>query len=527
MTISTSLLFDRSVQLMTKQQSDLASIQERVATGKELVRPSDSPELAVNIARIKSTIGQLDAYKNSLNSVNDRLRIEESYLEGSKDVLIKMKQLTLQGSNGSMTGRDREVIALEIDELTSEIQNLANGTDANGNFLFAGSRVVTEPYAKDEDGIIRYQGDNYRPNIDYTSNRRSSIGRNGLDVFKPILSGQFSDPIPAIYELTLGGSLEPGDSYNLQIDDQSFSYEVRPGDDVDAVFGRLAFSLNEANRSDQIQNIEAQVVDGALQIRAVDGVGRAISSDSTNGSIVTDDLNAFAVTDPETAITVASLSGTMERGDALTLAIGARSMTYDIMGDEGGLSPTTPEAVLFALKEAAESSGLFSQSASFQMTATEPAELQIQSLRENIGVVNFSAIERTDINDQTSTIALVQKPTPALPERIEFFEALQEISLLLRTGSQDQIQAKLDHLDQMIDITTLSLADIGSEMNSIDNELAVNDDIKLQLESTLAGKEDLDYASAITELQAKMMALEAAQSSFAKISQLSLFDYIR
>jgi flagellar hook-associated protein 3 len=232
MTISTSLLFDRSVQLMTKQQSDLASIQERVATGKELVRPSDSPELAVNIARIKSTIGQLDAYKNSLNSVNDRLRIEESYLEGSKDVLIKMKQLTLQGSNGSMTGRDREVIALEIDELTSEIQNLANGTDANGNFLFAGSRVATEPYAKDEDGIIRYQGDNYRSNIDYTSNRRSSIGRNGLDVFKPVLSGQFSDPIPAIYELTLGGTLEPGDSYNLQIDGQSLSYEVRPGDDV-------------------------------------------------------------------------------------------------------------------------------------------------------------------------------------------------------------------------------------------------------------------------------------------------------
>jgi flagellin-like hook-associated protein FlgL len=304
-------------------------------------------------------------------------------------------------------------------------------------------------------------------------------------------------------------------------------YEVRPGDDVDAVFGRLAFSINEANRSGQLQDIEAQVVDGALQIRAVDGVSRAISSDSTNGSMVTEDLDAFAVADPETAITLASLSGTMERGDALTLSIGARSMTYHIKGDEGGLSPTTPEAVLSALKGAAESSGLFSQSASFQVTATEPAELQIQPLRENIGVVNFDAIERTNINDQTSTIALVQKPTPALPERIEFFEALQQISLLLRTGTQDQIQAKLDHLDQMIDITTLSLADIGAEMNSIDSELAVNDDIKLQLESTLAGKEDLDYASAITELQAKMMALEAAQSSFAKISQLSLFDYIR
>ena len=78
MTISTALLFDRSVQLMTKQQSDLASIQERAATGKELVRPSDSPELAVNIARIKSTIRQLDGDQSTLNGANERPRIAES-----------------------------------------------------------------------------------------------------------------------------------------------------------------------------------------------------------------------------------------------------------------------------------------------------------------------------------------------------------------------------------------------------------------------------------------------------------------
>jgi len=383
MTISTALLFDRSVQLMTKQQSDLASIQERAATGKELVRPSDSPELAVNIARIKSTIGQLDGYKSSLNGVNDRLRIEESYLGGAKDVLIKMKQLTLQGSNGSMTGRDREVIAVEIDELTSELKNLANGADANGNFLFGGSRVATAPYKEDEAGVIRYQGDNYRSNIDYTSNRRSSIGRNGLDVFKPILSGEFSDPIPAIYELTLGGTLEPGDMYNLQVDDRSVSYEVRPGDDRDAVLGRLAFNLNEATQSGQLQNIEAQVVDGALQIRAVDGIARTISSDSTNGLAATDDLKALTLTDSQTAITMASLSGTMERGDAVTLSIGARSLTYHIVGNEGGLSPTTPEAVLSALKDAAESSALFSQSATFQISEADPTELQIRPLRDN------------------------------------------------------------------------------------------------------------------------------------------------
>ena len=179
MTISTTLLFNRAVSLMGRQQTALAELQEKVSTGKELVRPSDSPELAVNIARIKSSIGEMDAFKSSLNAVNDRLRIEESYLDGAKDVLIKLKQLTLQGANASMSGRDKEVLALQVDELIAEIKNLANGTDANGNYLFAGSRVTTPPYIEDADGVIRYHGDNFRPNIDYTANRRSAIGRNG------------------------------------------------------------------------------------------------------------------------------------------------------------------------------------------------------------------------------------------------------------------------------------------------------------------------------------------------------------
>ena len=125
------------------------------------------------------------------------------------------------------------------------------------------------------------------------------------------------------------------------------------------------------------------------------------------------------------------------------------------------------------------------------------------------------------------TIDKTQDPVPVIRKRVEFFESLQQVSVALRNGTQDELQLKLDDLDQMIDVVTLGLADIGSEMNSIDDEISVNESLKLQLQTTLSREEDLDFTSAITELQAKLMALEAAQSSFAKISQLSLFDYIR
>ena len=527
MTISTTLLFSRAVDLMGQQQSSLAALQEKVATGKELVRPSDSPDLAVNISRIKASIDELDAYKNSLNSVNDRLNIEESYIGSAKDVLIRLKQLALQGANGTMSSSDRDVIALEVDELTAEMKNLANGTDANGNFLFGGSRVSNPAYAEDTDGIVRYQGDNFRPNIDYTSNRRSPIGRNGLDVFKPVLSGRSTDPIPGVYDVNLSGTLEPNDTHTVVVDGFAVSYQVRPGDTDEQVLSRLAYSLNEANRVGDLQNLEASVVAGTLKITATDGVARTISIGSTNGDPAVDDLLSSVTIDDETAIAVASLSGTLERGDAVSLTIGTRSIVYNIAGDEGGITPTTPAAVIEALKSTAESSGLFNQMVRFQINPENSVELLIEPVIDHVGRIELEAIERTSINDQSLRVELTEEPTPALPERVEFFESLQELSVVLRTGTQDQIQGKLAHLDQMLDIITLSLADIGAEMRSIEDEMSINEGVKLQLEATLAGQEDLDYATAITELQAKMMSLEAAQSSFAKISQLSIFDYIR
>jgi flagellar hook-associated protein 3 FlgL len=97
----------------------------------------------------------------------------------------------------------------------------------------------------------------------------------------------------------------------------------------------------------------------------------------------------------------------------------------------------------------------------------------------------------------------------------------------MKTGTQDEIQETLGYLDQMIDQSTLGLADIGVERGAIEAELDLNEDLRATLTASLSSAEDLDYTSAITKLQAKMMALEAAQSSFAKISNLSVFNFIR
>jgi flagellar hook-associated protein 3 FlgL len=70
-------------------------------------------------------------------------------------------------------------------------------------------------------------------------------------------------------------------------------------------------------------------------------------------------------------------------------------------------------------------------------------------------------------------------------------------------------------------------AKVGSAMNVVDNQLAVIDETRLQLKTVLSEIEDLDYNEAVTEMQKRMLSLQASQASFAQISRLNLFEYIR
>jgi flagellar hook-associated protein 3 len=417
MTISTSLFFSRAVDLMSRNQSELASMQEKVATGKELVRPSDGVDTALNIARMKTSIEELEGYQSSLNFVSDRLQIEESFLQGTSDVLTEIKTLVIQGANGSYNTSDREVIALQVNELVSEIQNLANGTDANGNYVFSGTRVKTKPYQHDEAGTIRYVGDRVENNLNFTKTRVSQVGRSGPDIFQSVFSGENLNVVPGIYDLSIGSEIEAGDEFNLTIDGHEFTYTAITGDNR----SRVAEYFND--------EIQALIDDEILD-----------------------------------QVTVSASSGNI------------------------------------------------------QITSTDGAERSITVSADNV---------RSGIDTQSFDAVISQSPDPGRPEKIEFFEALQSVVTVLETGSQQDIQDRLDYLDQMIDKATYGLADIGVERRTIESELALNDELQAIMKTNLSGEEDLDYAEAITKLQAKMLSLEAAQSSFAKISNLSVFDYLR
>ncbi|HEC20394.1 MAG TPA: flagellar hook-associated protein 3 [Gammaproteobacteria bacterium] len=104
------------------------------------------------------------------------------------------------------------------------------------------------------------------------------------------------------------------------------------------------------------------------------------------------------------------------------------------------------------------------------------------------------------------------------------FETMEQFAIALETNAStatvpDDLKLAMDHL-------VAFRAQTGARLNAIDNHRALNEDIILQGQKTLSSIEDLDYAEAVSRLNLQLTGLQAAQQSFTRIQNLSLFNFL-
>ena len=122
---------------------------------------------------------------------------------------------------------------------------------------------------------------------------------------------------------------------------------------------------------------------------------------------------------------------------------------------------------------------------------------------------------------------LVRADANGKKEAVGFFQVIDDLSAALQNNKPVDIQRAVGEIEQLHQGLSDSLASVGAAANKADNLAALADENTLRMKSTLSQAEDTDYTDAVTKMNKDMLALEAAQSSFAKISQLNLFDYIK
>jgi len=187
MKISTSFLFDRATSRMGTIQNNLATTQAQLSAAKQILSPSDAPDKAAAIQRLKGEIDRQESNSQNLQVAIRRFRVEESSLTTSLTLLDRLKELSLQAANDTVGPDDRKAIAVEMHSIRDQLLGLSNTRDDSGNYIFSGTRVNVPAFAQDAKGQVQYQGDQTQISIPAGSERQVQFTRSGTDVYSRVV----------------------------------------------------------------------------------------------------------------------------------------------------------------------------------------------------------------------------------------------------------------------------------------------------------------------------------------------------
>ncbi len=115
---------------------------ERLSSGNKIINAQDDPAGLAISERLRSQIRGNVINQKNVNDGISALQVAEGGMSEIGEILIRMRELTLQASNGTLTGSDRNFLNTELSELKTEIDRISNSTKFNGITLLSGSLSV-------------------------------------------------------------------------------------------------------------------------------------------------------------------------------------------------------------------------------------------------------------------------------------------------------------------------------------------------------------------------------------------------
>ena len=400
MRMSTVQIFNQGMNNLLDRQADVTKTQEQLAAGKRIMDAGEDPAGTARILNITSDLARIDSYQRNTDNLQTQLAMEEGALGAVLRDLQRVRELTVQANNATMSAADRRSAGAEISSILDSLVDRANTKDATGEFIFGGFQADAQPFARTTAGVT-YNGDDGERFLQVAS---------GMQI-------QSRDPGNAVFMAAVAGN-------------GSFDYRGATGNTGNAVVTATSAANNYVPETYTLAFIQASATDPVTYTVTGDVSGQVAAGNFSEGGAIT-----FAGGEIR-------LEGTPANGDSFTITSSPRQDIF-----------TSVKDLMDAFAGAAE-------------TTANNAKVHNEASR---GLINID-------------------------NAIEHILSVQ--------------------------------SDVGSRMRRAEMQTETNDAFNLQLKETLSTLQDLDYAEAISRLNIQMLALQAAQQTFAKTQNMSLFNYL-
>ena len=127
--------------------SRLSKTQQKIASNKEISRPSDDPFDASRAMALRQSLAATRQQQRNAEDATGWQDATEQSLGQITDLVHRARELVVRGATDSSDAQDRISIATELEQIIESVKQNANAT-YRGSYLFSGSKTDTAPYAQ-------------------------------------------------------------------------------------------------------------------------------------------------------------------------------------------------------------------------------------------------------------------------------------------------------------------------------------------------------------------------------------------
>lgn len=512
--------------------SKMSNYQDQLATGKRISKPSDDPVLASKVLARRTDLAELEQYSRNTEDALGWVEISEKAIEDNGDMLHRIKELSVQASNGILNSDDTKKIKVEIENLRDQFIANANSTFA-GRYIFSG--YETDKKLLKDDGTFNIDIDDYtinnKPVVKYEISVGESIDvmTSGLDIYgyvpeTNIMTTSFPDGdnigtasskeyLSGTFDLTLdytGQNLDvtiQGVTYN--VDETMLNGTLRPLEK-----GAVLEAYNDAlgvngsayfNANDQLV-IESNTYGDPAPAANMSVAASSFAPAHTMGA----DLVEATLTATNTFVdplTVADRETLLDNNFSIIVNGVSRKIKPDIT-----LVPAL-NVTTFTVAEYVSNINVVIDNA----FGSDVADFSINGTNN---------IEITTKNSLDSKAPVLSVDFPRASES-QLIADLDELIGYLDIGDHTNIQGMVSEFEAHTENMLSLRADIGARTNRMDlvtKRIASN---SISFTKLLSDAEDADMSEVIMLLKNAENVYKASLSTGAKVIQPSLVDFLR
>ncbi|MFJ4389463.1 flagellar hook-associated protein 3 [Pseudomonas soli] len=518
MRISTAQFYESSASSYTKNFADLMKSKTQIDTGVRIQTAADDPVGAARLLLLQQQQALLKQYDGNMTTVNNSLLQEESVLSTINDAMQRASELAIRAGGAGVSDADRVSISSELKEIEANIFGLLNSRDANGDYMFGGTKTSSPPYVRNADGSYSYQGDQTQLSLQVSDTLSLATNDTGFSIFDSAKNKSRTESTlvaPAVDDGKV--ALSPG----LMTSNNTFNSSFTAGQPY-----KITFT-------------------SATQYTVTDALGNDITAETaTNGTFdsKTEGSNRIALRGVEFEVTAS-----LKEGDDANAVFAGREFSVQARADSlttvrGAGNPSSAQVTGSAVTDQAAYSSTFpSNGAVIKFTGANTYEFYAQPL-----TADSKPVASGTFTAPALTVAGVTYQVSGAPQAGDQFainannhqnqsvlETLSQLRSALdappgNDGNNNAIKnavasavANLASAREQVDITRGA---IGARGNSIDIQRQENTSLTTanKITQDAIGNTDMAEASIMLTLQQAM--LEASQLAFSRISQLSLFN---